>query len=532
MTTRKYKTLIAIIAASTAFAGVSCSDDDEVLSDSSVTWDISGNTVVDLKPERDSIIYNPLNGWVLYTGIGDGLIDDFWDVYDNFPSSAGTVNVSDYSKVLYIRGVWSDFNPEEGKYVWQDDFNDTDPAVRFKMLVEGAEERGMKLAFTFITDSRDKHHDSSPDYVKEKGAEGFDSTTGSVDVWTPYPDDPIFQECYENFLRDFAAEFGDPDRTAFVSGFGLGKWGETHSLIYSTGDETPRWEVFEWISDLMADIFTEVPIVINFHRCLLTTGEFTSTVDEDTEPMIESAVDKGFSLRHDAFGMKTYYTTWEKSIATAYRGIRPVIAEGGWVKSSHGSSITGDGYADYSEVRQGEFEDAEASYANMMDFRYSSDTENGETYSWFNDAYSYVKKFIAEGGYRLYPDKISAPTSVSSGGEVKITHRWSNLGWGYCPTNIPQWEGKYKVTFALLNTSTLEPEYTFTADEAEPSEWIKDTPTTYTTTFNLTDVAKGEYTWAVGIVDTTKDEIGINIAVKDQFLTDDGWVMIENVTVK
>ena len=71
------------------------------------------------------------------------------------------------------------------------------------------------------------------------------ATTGSVQVWSPYPDDPVFQRYYEKFLRDFGAQYDDPEITQFVSGFGLGKWGETHTLKYSTGDASPREAVFE-----------------------------------------------------------------------------------------------------------------------------------------------------------------------------------------------------------------------------------------------------------------------------------------------
>ena len=56
--------------------------------------------------------------------------------------------------------------------------------------------------------------------------------------------------------------------------------GETHTLKYSTGDEAPRQAVFEWITDVMSRLFTKVPIMINYHRCLLSGKEFS-----DTEPM-------------------------------------------------------------------------------------------------------------------------------------------------------------------------------------------------------------------------------------------------------
>lgn len=102
--------------------------------------------------------------------------------------------------------------------------------------------------------------------------------------------------------------------------------------------------------------------------------------------------------------------------------------EGGWVKKTHGNSIKGDGYNDFADVRHENLM-KEKVLVNMMDLRYSSDIINGETYSWFNDAYGLVQEFIAEGGYRLYPDKISVPYEVANGSTLRITHRWSNLGW-------------------------------------------------------------------------------------------------------
>src|SRR5690606_28303764 len=90
------------------------------------------------------------------------------------------------------------------------------------------------------------------------------------------------------------------------------------------------------------------------------------------------------------------------------------------------------------DVRKGEFEDSLAACVNMMDFRY------GETESWFEKAFPYVQRFIAEGGYRLYPDMISLPKEIKGGQNIRIVHRWNNMGWGYCPTNIKPWNQKYK----------------------------------------------------------------------------------------
>ncbi len=527
----KNRTCVLLASMAVAVIGASCSDDDAPAVETN-NWDAEGNEIINIKPERYKMLRNPFTGWVMYAGLGDGLADSFWEDYDNFTSSVGKVKVSDYSNVLFIRAAWSYFNPEEGKYIWNEGEVNSKPAKRFKMLVDGAKERNMKLAFCFIVDSQDKHDNFTPDYVKEAGAQGYMSTTGSVQVWSPYPDDPIFQEKFEVFIKDFAAKYNDPDVTMFISGFGLGKWGESHTAIYSTGNAEPREAVVDWISDVYTRHLTKVPVVINYHRCLMMTGGFTDVVDARTEPILLKLIEKGYSLRHDAFGMKSYYTTWERNFAAAHRYERPIIAEGGWVKSSHGSSIKGDGYNDYRDVRYGEYNEAKGANVNMMDFRYSSDIVTGETASWFNDAYNLVEEFIAEGGYRLYPDKISLPMHPSSGANVSITHRWSNLGWGYCPTNIPQWNQKYKVAFALLDQSTKQPVKVYVDEKPCLNEWIKGKPSTYNFNFNMGDVTPGEYIWAVGLVDTTKDNsIGLYISAKGD-ITGEGWLKLHDVTVK
>lgn len=92
--------------------------------------------------------------------------------------------------------------------------------------------------------------------------------------------------------------------------------------------------------------------------------------------------------------MKTYYSTWERNFIAKWKYLVPVVMEGGWVKNSHGNSILGDGYANYAEVRQGEFDEAKTACVNMMDLRYNSDFHNGEAYSWFNEAFQLVKQSV------------------------------------------------------------------------------------------------------------------------------------------
>jgi len=71
----------------------------------------------------------------------------------------------------------------------------------------------------------------------------------------------------------------------------------------------------------------------------------------------------------------------------------------------------------------------------MMDLRIGD-----EVASWFNRSFDLVKRFEREGGYRLYPTEVSFVNKARSGERVSVQHNWRNLGWGYCPTNIPQWK--------------------------------------------------------------------------------------------
>ena len=477
------------------------------------------------EPDTTSVLKNPLTGWVMY--LGRAWDENFWQTqrYDAMPVNGGdsTVRVSDYAGTCYIRINWNMLESKEGKYVWND------PDSRIYKLLASVRERGMRLAFRINVDSRDQGQ-NTPLYVKEAGAKGFQDPNNSQ-IWSPYPDDAVFQQKYEKFLQAFAVAFDDPDKVDFIDAYGLGKWGEAHGVKYN--DYSKKEEVFEWITDVMSRLFTKVPIMINYHRCLLSTkgsGDVDTGISAD---LVKRAVAKGFCLRHDAFGMKQYYKDWERGIAAAYRGIVPITMEGGWVESSHGGSIAGDGYKNFAEVRQGEYDEAKGSYVNMMDFRFATNVNTGETHSWFNTAFHLVKEFIAEGGYRLYPDRLSIPTTARSGSNVSLTHRWSNLGWGYCPTNLPQYGDKYKLAIALLDKNTEKPARIYIEEKADIATWMSGKPKTYTSNIKLTDVAAGTYTWAVGLVDTTKENaIGILLSARDEYQTAEGWVKVGDITIQ
>ncbi len=93
--------------------------------------------------------------------------------------------------------------PEEGKYQWQDKDS------RISKLFQSVRKRKLRLAFRIVVDSRDQGQ-NTPIYVKEAGAKGFQDPNNPK-IWSPYPDDPVFQEKYGKFIQAFADYFDNPD---------------------------------------------------------------------------------------------------------------------------------------------------------------------------------------------------------------------------------------------------------------------------------------------------------------------------------
>ena len=495
-----------------------------------------GYVTVKITSDRSSVIKNPMTGWVMYVS---GTSDPSYFDTEFVTSSGKTVKVRDYASCFYVRTGWKNFNPAEGKYFWQD------PDSQLYKLYKRGQELGLPMAFRVVIDGRDQG-ENTPQWVFDKGAKYWLEDSDFLDRKTPLATDKVWRECYEKFIEDFAKEFNDPDKLAFIDGYGLGKWGEGHNVCYEQGNaetaKTPEYkkETMEWITGLYSRCFTKVPLAINYHRHIGAPKSEGEKADDDSEELLQIAIDNGYCLRSDAFGMlnKSWgYNDWERGFVAKWNFKLPVILEGGYVLSnaSHQGSMKEDGYDSPYEVREGEFKEGEKAFVNMMDFRVGD-----ETRSWFEDAFKYVERFAQEGGYRLYPEYAAVPEHIALGSDadVTLTSTWRNIGWGYCPTNLLQWNQKYKVAYALLDMQTEQPVYEFVVEDSDLSKWLSSSPVEYSSEFSMKKVSIGGYIWAVGIVDVSKTDdkglnpAGIRLAANKKFLSSDGfWVKLANVTV-
>ena len=480
-------------------------------------------TVIKFNPDKKTVLHNPLNGWVMY-GSGSGDPSD-WDKEIYVSELGKNVMVRDYASACYIRTNWRTFNPQEGVYAWRD------PSTKLYKMIHGALDRGLPISFRVVVDGRDQG-ENTPQFVFDHGATYWLENAKYPQRKTPYPQDPVFQKYYEMFIAELAKDFNDPEKTAFIDGYGLGKWGEGHNVVYENGNavtentERLKYEVMDWITDVYTKYFTAVPLAINYHRVIGHPAS-DGAANPNSEKLLNLAVSKGYCLRQDAFGMSDYYRDWERAYAASWMYKRPIIMEGGWIVSQHSYWNDSRGYrkGHPEDVRQGEYDDCKVAKVNMMDFRVGAETE-----SWFTDAFTLVQQFTAEGGYRLYPEQAGVPKQVSKGTKVTLTHRWKNMGWGYFPNNLPQWNYRYKVAFALLD-KTGKVAQVQVDGQCEPSVWVNAKVFDYKTDVTV-NVPAGEYTWAVAIVNTDNgDKPAIQLATRGE-TTAEGWLKIAKVNVK
>jgi len=524
---------VAVVAL-LCFQSISCSKkpDEKILTGNDKTNKVEavgeGITALEdaviVSPTYNStaVLRNPLSGWVLYAGADD---PTYWDRTYNVPG-VGTVKALDYASACYIRTSWAKLNPSDGVYAWRD------PNSTLGKVIRGAAERGLPIAFRIVVDGRDQGL-NTPQFVFDAGATYYLENASFPLRRTPYPQDPVFKQYYAKLITELAVDFNDPKKCAFIDAYGLGKWGEAHNTIYenpttSTGanTETLKAQVLNWITDLYTQKFTKVPLVINYHRLIGHPASW-GAANANSITLLQNAINKGYSLRQDAFGMTDYYQSWERNFAASWKHKRPIIMEGGWITGgTHRYWIDPSG--NYREghpedVRLGEFNASAVAAVNMMDFRV------GEVTSWFQNSFTLVQRFIAEGGYRLYPDQVALPNTIATGSAATLSHRWVNMGWGYCPNNIPQWNYKYKVAFAILDAAGAVKKL-FIDNNSEPSLWIKDHPTTYNFTTAAVDLPLGTYTWAVAIIDKTdSNKPGIQLATNG--IVTNGWLKLGDLQV-
>lgn len=459
---------------------------------------------VNLRQDTISLLRNPCMGWGVYDDASDEVqdADAYWAAQDGAARQ--------YASFFYVRWRWSDMEPEEGKYAWL--YNEN-----YKKLIQGALDRGLKLCFRIYNNGQDNLRAGTPEYVRLAGAKGYQVKGSKGELWTPYPDDPVFQEKLEKFVEAFAKEYDNPDVVDFIDGYSLGWWGECHHVLLR--DESKFEQVFDWFTSLYSTHFKHINLVL----------PFGSQIGFETEK--KRAIDgKGYGMRRDGLGSMWFSDEERKITADMYGKVLLIGESCYWGSSSDDSkpfaSDTRYQLNTWRDVYERTSQHAIEGHFNTLDLR-----ELPETKGWTERAGDLVQKFIVKGGYRIYPSALSLPVRSRTNATVKITHEWKNTAHGYLPNNMKNWNYKYKPAFALFDAhgNLIR---TWVDENAEPSEWLHHTTHSYTYPITLTGIPEGTYQWAVAIVDRTRDmRPGIKLAV-DTKKEKEGWVLLENITIQ
>ena len=469
--------------------------------DTKDTMDV-GMTFV-LKEDSNTLLRNPCMGWGLYDDANDEVqnADEYWKIQDEA--------ARDYASFFYVRWRWSDIEPIEGQYAWEFDEN-------FKKLIRGAIDRGLKLCFRIYNNGKDNIRAGTPDFVREAGAKGYYVDGFGYEHWTPYPDDPIFQEKLANFVEAFAEEFDDPTKVDFIDGYALGWWGECHNIKLQ--DPSNLKDVFDWYTSLYSSNFKNIILAL----------PFGSQVGFETENEIAISK-KGYAMRRDGLG-SMWFSDEEQKITDMMYGETLLIGESCWWGCSDDdctpfASDTQYDLNTWRDVYELTYSHAVENHFNTLDLR-----EIPETEGWTQKANDLVNKFVRKGGYRFYPLSITLPDRVMVGEEVSIRHSWINRGTGYLPNNNPNWNYKYKPAFALFNEQN-EIVKIWIDENAEPSDWLYDEENSYKFDILDLEVDEGKYKWGVAIIDKTrKNTPGIKLAVENEDFIN-GWTVLGQVVV-
>lgn len=462
-------------------------------------------STITIKEDTISLLRNPCMGWGLYDDANDDVQNA--DVYWHKQGEAA----DKYASFFYVRWRWSEMEPEEGKYAWIYDEN-------YKKLIQGALDRGLKLCFRIYNHSQDNWYQSTPDYVRKAGAEGFYAKGNGKKLWTPYPDDPVFLDKLEKFVKAFAKEYDNPMVVDFVDAYNIGFWGECHSITL----KNPGQKNLEKVLDRISTIYSS-----NFKNVMLALP-FGSQVGFEAEKRI--AIDpKGYSMRRDGLG-SMWFNDKEQQIVQDMYGKTLLVGESCWWQSCSDSirpfaSDTRYDLKTWRDVYELTYKHAIEGHFNTLDLR-----EIPETTGWTTRAEDLVKGFIRNGGYRIYPRQVKYENIIRQDTETTIYYSWINTANGYLPNNVKNWRYKYKPAFVLLDKENNV--LAINVDKnAEPSEWLTNKVFNYEFTFNTGKIKPGNYRLCVGIVNTEQNNFPeIKLAIAD---TENigGWYVLGPIQV-
>lgn len=118
---------------------------------------------------------------------------------------------------------------------------------------------------------------------------------------------------------------------------------------------------------------------------------------------------------------------------------------------------------------------------------------------------------------------------MKAGGQLHVVSVWNNIGWGYCPTNIPQWHQKYKIGYALRDSQGRIVKQ-WTDAHSDLSTWIQGNPVSNAAALPTQGLARGRYHLLTALIDVGNGNPALEMAVSEDLLRD-GWLDVGLLTL-
>jgi hypothetical protein len=292
---------------------------------------------------------------------------------------------------VYLRGGWSLFEPEEGKYDWS----------LIDMAIQKYGSVGLQVALR-ITCADDFSY-STPKWVFDAGAKSGLWGTWVMPVW----EDPIFLEKLDNFLRALGEKYNGDPKIAYIDVGTLGIFGEGHMMEMST---------------------YSMPLECILAQFEMYENYFPDTLKVANDPIMHNSEWIPIILEKGGFGYRTDVVPGDRANARFFtsdlleRIIKfwkkgPIIFEPDHYNNASLNGDWGDGWDALELV-----DIAHASFFGLHGMSERIYRENPEVF----DA---ISKRL---GYRLIPGEVSLPQEVEAHGNFDMAVDWKNVGAAPC----------------------------------------------------------------------------------------------------
>lgn len=373
--------------------------------------------------EIDMPLVNPDQGWGLWAGprYFTGKTLSFEDNTSAFGDDAPLFNW------ILIDWMWSDLEPEEGKYEWKE----------LDRILDYWFRRGKQVYLrVWVTDDSGwdgaPGNEVCPEWLWKDGAK-FHEYKGEGNSRKREPDyaDPSYERVYlpkvKTFLQALATKYDGQESAVNVWGvMGFGNWGEWHTLWshYPWPSREVKRATLTRIIDMYAETFHKLKIVAFVYD---SDQAEVHTLDEFLyRQALDVAVSNGFGMaRHgfiDGLGLV------DRLAMEKYWRQTPIFGEGDWSyhairkDKSHGTFAENEEMFAEWHVNWGHFYTDAESYKQQMK----------------DDRATLEKALKANGlGYRLLPVSAAWPEELPAGNLLLLRSTWVNRSAGRCFRRYP-----------------------------------------------------------------------------------------------